>query len=118
MSVWEIVLTACGVLLGIPAFLLGSRKVVGELRLLADNSAVLTRLEGDKAELMAHVTANRILAADHTDTAVRQLRHDHAHLLDQHGRTLDAVFGLLVDLDAKVSAKKRTRMGEPVGTLS
>jgi hypothetical protein len=66
------------------------------------SSPVLEQMQRDKAEMLGHVTANRVQAQRHTDKVARDLKMDM-----EVGHTI--LLGMIADIDARIPPKRTKR---------
>lgn len=98
MDGWGIVGVIGTLVIALPSFALGVNKVIREIRSHhpPDQTDLLDRLAQDKAEIMAHVTANRIQSIRHTNRMVETI---YSKMEDDHG----VLLGMIAEVDQKVS---------------
>jgi len=89
--------TALGTLiLALVSSAIGWRRTWKHSQRPVDNKVVLDQLAADKAEILGHVTANRIQANRYTAKAVADLRE---HMVE----TTDSLFDMVSEVDSKVT---------------
>lgn len=93
-----VLLSLVGALIGLATALVGWRRSQK-----VDHAApVIEQMQRDKAELLGHVTANRVQAQRHTDRVARDLKMDM-----EVGHTI--LLGMIADIDSRIPPKRTKR---------